>query len=258
MLRRSSNRITARPVWLHSSTRRPSWDPPQTGAVSVLHGRRRRHVRPGGDPPFRLHWGQRRTATATIPGPFFRWLDSAPPSPQGYKYQLTLAGWASWGTNSNVKPAAAFQATTPDAALSSRAARWCWTNRRCGSWPWKPPTPTPRLRRRAPPAARSRPRRRQPLPGPGFTSRDSATDYKRNSPSRSTRMSYEVCLTTMLRRLDPWATYLKLRRRNPASFASFLRFGPLAAASTSPERFLRIASDGGIRAEPIKGTRRGC
>ena len=56
--------------------------------------------------------------------------------------------------------------------------------------------------------------------------------------------------------MDPWPTYLDLRRRNPAPFASYLRFGELAVASTSPERFLRIAADGRMRAEPIKGTRR--
>jgi anthranilate synthase component 1/para-aminobenzoate synthetase len=55
--------------------------------------------------------------------------------------------------------------------------------------------------------------------------------------------------------IDPWQSYRALRRRNPAPFASYLRFGELAVASTSPERFLRILSDGGMRAEPIKGTR---
>ncbi|MET1156031.1 aminodeoxychorismate synthase component I [Arthrobacter sp.] len=73
--------------------------------------------------------------------------------------------------------------------------------------------------------------------------------------------TYEVCLTTQLHAtaaepLDPLDTYLALRRRNPAPFASLLRFGTLTVASTSPERFLSIAADGGLRAEPIKGTRR--
>ena len=73
--------------------------------------------------------------------------------------------------------------------------------------------------------------------------------------------TYEVCLTTALTAelpgsaLDPRQAYLALRRRNPAPFASYLRFGDLTVASTSPERFLRIAADGGMRAEPIKGTR---
>ncbi|MGO4492599.1 anthranilate synthase component I family protein, partial [Arthrobacter sp. 2YAF22_2] len=42
----------------------------------------------------------------------------------------------------------------------------------------------------------------------------------------------------------------------PAPFASFLRLAEVTVASTSPERFLRIAADGAMRAEPIKGTRR--
>ena len=99
---------------------------------------------------------------------------------------------------------------------------------------------------------------------PDFTCRDSATDYKHKIGEAQYEIgegnSYEVCLTTTLEaaagELDPWQSYLTLRRRNPAPFASYLRFGELAVASTSPERFLRILSEGGMRAEPIKGTRR--
>ncbi|MFJ4210308.1 chorismate-binding protein [Paenarthrobacter sp. NPDC089675] len=100
--------------------------------------------------------------------------------------------------------------------------------------------------------------------GPDFTCRDSATDYKRKIAEAQHQIgegnSYEICLTTTLEApagdLDAWPAYLALRRRNPAPFASYLKFGDLAVASTSPERFLRILSDGGMRAEPIKGTRR--
>lgn len=99
---------------------------------------------------------------------------------------------------------------------------------------------------------------------PAFAGRDSEASYKRKIAEAQHQIaegnSYEVCLTTTLAAevpaLDPWAAYLALRRRNPAPFASYLRFGGLTVASTSPERFLRIASDGGMRAEPIKGTRR--
>ncbi|MFE4545190.1 aminodeoxychorismate synthase component I [Arthrobacter sp. NPDC056727] len=99
---------------------------------------------------------------------------------------------------------------------------------------------------------------------PAFAGRDSEASYKRKIAEAQHQItegnSYEVCLTTTLEAkvpaLDPWAAYLALRRRNPAPFASYLRFGGLTVASTSPERFLRIASDGGMRAEPIKGTRR--
>jgi anthranilate synthase component 1/para-aminobenzoate synthetase len=99
-----------------------------------------------------------------------------------------------------------------------------------------------------------------------FTSRDTEASYKQKIAAAQEEIhegnSYEVCLTTTLTaRLPaaaaaPWPTYLALRRRNPAPFASYLRFTGLTVASTSPERFLRITSDGGMRAEPIKGTRR--
>ncbi|WP_427128851.1 chorismate-binding protein [Pseudarthrobacter sp. S9] len=108
--------------------------------------------------------------------------------------------------------------------------------------------------------------------GPDFTARDSEVSYKSKITEAQHEItegnSYEVCLTTALTAttavvstlapdgLDPWRTYLALRRRNPAPFASYLRFGELTVASTSPERFLRIAADGAMRAEPIKGTRR--
>ncbi|NKG19253.1 aminodeoxychorismate synthase component I [Paeniglutamicibacter sp. ANT13_2] len=71
--------------------------------------------------------------------------------------------------------------------------------------------------------------------------------------------SYEVCLTTSLHAAavpcTPWDNYLLLRERNPAPFAHYLRFGDLAVASTSPERFLSVGTEGWLRAEPIKGTR---
>ena len=122
-------------------------------------------------------------------------------------------------------------------------------------------------------------------PAPAFTGRDTETAYKRKIADAQHEIAegntYEVCLTTAVTAvvpaggdgtagqdgpdgpdgtggqvaLDPWQAYLALRRKNPAPFASYLRFGELTVASTSPERFLRIAADGGMRAEPIKGTR---
>jgi len=99
-----------------------------------------------------------------------------------------------------------------------------------------------------------------------FRSRDTRAEYLAKISAAQHQIgegnSYEVCLTTALSAdipadaLDPWPTYLALRRRNPAPFASYLRLGSLTVASTSPERFLKIAADGGMRAEPIKGTRR--
>ena len=102
---------------------------------------------------------------------------------------------------------------------------------------------------------------------PSFAARDSELTYKAKIAEAQREIAegntYEVCLTTAVTAavaggpdaLDPWQAYLALRRKNPAPFASYLRFDGLTVASTSPERFLRIAADGGMRAEPIKGTR---
>ena len=53
---------------------------------------------------------------------------------------------------------------------------------------------------------------------------------------------------------DAWSLYQRLRCVNPAPFAAFLSFGPLAVLSASPERFLRRDGDL-IETRPIKGTR---
>jgi para-aminobenzoate synthetase len=69
--------------------------------------------------------------------------------------------------------------------------------------------------------------------------------------------SYEVCLTNSIAAEvgeDPLDLYLRLRRVNPAPFASYLRFGDLAVLSSSPERFLKVDADGVAEAKPIKGT----
>jgi len=100
---------------------------------------------------------------------------------------------------------------------------------------------------------------------PAFTLRDSRASYldkvRRAQAEITEGNSYEICLTTELAAeaspdLDDLGTYLALRRRNPAPFATYLRFGDLTVASTSPERFMSIRADGWLRAEPIKGTRR--
>jgi para-aminobenzoate synthetase component 1 len=54
---------------------------------------------------------------------------------------------------------------------------------------------------------------------------------------------------------DSIALYLRLRRRNPATFAAYLDLGEFQIASASPERFLQVR-DRRVEARPIKGTRR--
>ena len=98
--------------------------------------------------------------------------------------------------------------------------------------------------------------------------------------------SYEVCLTTQMRRAapppPPLALYCTLRRVNPAPYAAYLRLDPrrrpaargdaadadaaadatadelgeggFAVCCSSPERFLRLTADGAIESKPIKGT----
>lgn len=101
--------------------------------------------------------------------------------------------------------------------------------------------------------------------GPAFKVRDGKDQYLLKVRQAQAEIhdgnSYEICLTTELSATaaagtDPLETYLSLRRRNPAPFANYLRFGSLTVASTSPERFMSLAADGALRAEPIKGTRR--
>ena len=89
----------------------------------------------------------------------------------------------------------------------------------------------------APPAAR----RQETGTGPGRSGHGTRKPPTRQRSPTSQREiadgnTYEVCLTTALTAsaaltpggpdaLDPWQTYLALRAKNPAPFASYLRFG---------------------------------
>ena len=230
------------------------------------------------------------SATAKVPGPFFRWLDTvwgrrAVRTPDGYPGEFTLGWLGCLGYELKRETGGSdLSAPTPDAALifAGRAvvldhadgAAWLLALEApdAGEWLARARTAVeaagsgaqPPLRGPAPQAGGSTdvvlP------PPPAFRSRDTGAQYREKITAAQHQIAqgntYEVCLTTTLeakvpgRTLDPWTTYLGLRRRNPAPFASYLRLGNLAVASTSPERFLKIASDGGMRAEPIKGTRR--
>ena len=54
---------------------------------------------------------------------------------------------------------------------------------------------------------------------------------------------------------DSVSLYLRLRHRNPATFAAYFDWGRFQIASASPERFVRVIG-GQAEARPIKGTRR--
>ena len=69
--------------------------------------------------------------------------------------------------------------------------------------------------------------------------------------------TYEVCLTNRVRLpavQDPFEFFRWQRATNPAPYAAFLRYGDLAVASSSPERFLTVTADGWAECRPIKGT----
>jgi para-aminobenzoate synthetase component 1 len=54
--------------------------------------------------------------------------------------------------------------------------------------------------------------------------------------------------------LDGWGLYRRLRARNPAPFAAYLRTAGIEIVSASPERFLKLA-ERQVETRPIKGTR---
>ena len=69
--------------------------------------------------------------------------------------------------------------------------------------------------------------------------------------------SYEVNLTyreEVRSALDPVEAYLRLRARNPAPYAGFLRHGELRLLSSSPERYAVVDRHRTIETKPIKGT----
>ncbi|MEQ7005057.1 aminodeoxychorismate synthase component I [Actinopolymorpha sp. B17G11] len=69
--------------------------------------------------------------------------------------------------------------------------------------------------------------------------------------------SYEICLTNSVELpcdADPWLLYRRLRRINPAPYATYLRLGDAHVLSASPERFLTVDAERHAESRPIKGT----
>ncbi|MGN7199652.1 aminodeoxychorismate synthase component I [Arthrobacter sp. SAFR-044] len=229
------------------------------------------------------------SATAKVPGPFFRWLDTvwgrrAVRTPDGYPSEFTLGWLGCLGYELKRETGGSdLPAPTPDAALvfagravvldHTEGAAWLLALEAPDAVNWLAQareaveTASAGGQPAGGPAAQAGGSTGVVLPvPPAFRSRDTGAQYREKIAAAQHQIAqgntYEVCLTTTLEArvpagsVDPWTAYLALRRRNPAPFASYLRLGNLALASTSPERFLKIASDGGMRAEPIKGTRR--
>ncbi|MGO4119515.1 aminodeoxychorismate synthase component I [Arthrobacter sp. YAF16] len=223
-------------------------------------------------------------ATVQTEGGFFRWLDGvwgrrALRAPEGYPCEFTL-GWLGYlGYELKRETGGSdVEADTPDASLIFAGRAVVLDHRERTAWLLALDAPDAGDWLAAARAAVAAAAMDLEPPGgtPGgaagntraaeFSARDTEAAYKAKIAAAQHEItegnSYEVCLTTALTataaagELDPWQAYLALRRRNPAPFASYLRLAGLTVASTSPERFLRIAADGAMRAEPIKGTRR--
>jgi para-aminobenzoate synthetase component 1 len=104
--------------------------------------------------------------------------------------------------------------------------------------------------------------RQFPVDGPnGLTSNFSADLYKQ-AVQQAVDYIYagDVFQVNLSQRLlypahdDSVSLYLRLRNRNPATFAGYFDLGDFQILSTSPERFVRV-HDRQVEARPIKGTR---
>lgn len=230
-------------------------------------------------------------AAVSVEGPFFRWLHTvwgrrAVRTPEGYPGQFTLGWLGCLGYELKRETGGSdVSAATPDAALIFAGRAVVLDHAEGTAWLLALDSPDADEWLKTAAAAVEAAATAQDhstaqddgtaqdggssgvaRPPAAFRSRDSGAGYREKITAAQQEItdgnSYEVCLTTTLEarvpaaEFDGWSTYLDLRRRNPAPFASYLKLGGLTVASTSPERFLKIASDGGMRAEPIKGTRR--
>ncbi len=70
--------------------------------------------------------------------------------------------------------------------------------------------------------------------------------------------SYQICLTNTLTthvNVESLALYSALRRINPAPYSAYFKYKDFAVLCSSPERFLKVDTEGWIESKPIKGTR---
>ena len=100
------------------------------------------------------------------------------------------------------------------------------------------------------------------VPGPaGLTSNFSADDYLR-AIGRAIEYIHagDIFQVNLAQRLlapahdDALSLYLRMRRRNAATFAGYFDLGDAQLVSASPERFVRVSGNQ-VEARPIKGTR---
>ena len=218
-------------------------------------------LRPVGPAQFGRHQRDAPAAPRSrTDGPFFRWLDgvwgrrAAPRAPRATRASSPWAGSATWAMSSSARPAAATSPpTSPDACLLFAGRAVVLDHAEGTVWLLAldapdagglarrrpaPPSPRPRKRggRRHRPAAAAPSNLPAHRPVPDFTAAGPEAAYKaqdRRGPARDHRGQHLRGLpdhradgrTARPRPLDPWQAYLALRRRNPAPFASYLRFG---------------------------------
>jgi para-aminobenzoate synthetase component 1 len=104
--------------------------------------------------------------------------------------------------------------------------------------------------------------RQYPMPGPlGLRSNFSAQQYlqavERAIEYINAGDIFQVNLAQRLlypAETDSLSLYLRLRARNPATFAAYFDLGDVQVCSASPERFVQVR-EGRVEARPIKGTR---
>lgn len=128
------------------------------------------------------------------------------------------------------------------------------------TWLAAPPAPLRRAERDVLPPERLAPQ--FPVGGlPGLTSNFTRDDYLRAVERAIEYIAAgDIFQVNLSQRLlypahdDAVQLYLRLRERNPATFAGYFDLGALQIASASPERFVQVRQRR-VEARPIKGTR---